>query len=249
MPSSAHARRDSPTLARIPLWFVEVRLRVVNPTVPYIRDLLQIAVWSTTVAVVQMLPAHMIVQRMQSNALAILALPIPVLRRRSSVQVRRIVTDAETPSIIHGRHCLLSFSDGCLVKNGGCDANAVCSHDSKTYAIRCNCRTGFINVGCICNPVCAGTAMTETIKSICSLFLLLLLTDECDVNNGDCGLNAACTHDAKTNAVQCVCQTGYTNIGTRLDVICAGTNHLILPTHPSFSFLFYRQLSSEQRRL
>lgn len=46
--------------------------------------------------------------------------------------------------------------------------------------------------------------------------------DSCTVNNGGCDANAACTHDASTNAVVCTCKTGYTNVGTNGNVVCQG---------------------------
>lgn len=50
-------------------------------------------------------------------------------------------------------HCIL---DSCLVNNGGCGSNAVCSHESTTFAVRCACRTGFVNTGNTTNMVCTG---------------------------------------------------------------------------------------------
>ena len=49
-----------------------------------------------------------------------------------------------------------------------------------------------------------------------------LITDSCNVNNGGCDKNAACTHDSKTFAVICTCKTGYTNVGTEGVVKCEG---------------------------
>lgn len=67
-----------------------------------------------------------------------------------------------------------------------------------------------------------------------SMYHFYMMTDECEINNGECGLNAACSHDPKTNAVVCTCQTGYTNIGTAPDVICAGNK-----INPEFSRLLH----------
>ena len=48
------------------------------------------------------------------------------------------------------------FVDACEVKNGGCDCNAVCSHDSTTYAVVCTCKTGYTNTGSATNVTCTG---------------------------------------------------------------------------------------------
>ena len=50
----------------------------------------------------------------------------------------------------------MNIIDSCLVKNGGCDCNAVCSHDSKTNAVLCNCKTGYTNTGSDSNVICTG---------------------------------------------------------------------------------------------
>lgn len=54
------------------------------------------------------------------------------------------------------------FLDSCEVKNGGCDPNAVCSHDSKSNAVRCSCKGGYTNIGCAYAVVCKG--MTSKLK-------------------------------------------------------------------------------------
>ncbi len=46
--------------------------------------------------------------------------------------------------------------------------------------------------------------------------------DSCQVNNGGCGCQAGCSHDSKTNAVVCVCKTGYTNTATGSGAVCTG---------------------------
>ncbi|CAF3032031.1 unnamed protein product, partial [Rotaria socialis] len=84
----------------------------------------------------------------------------------------------------------MACRDSCAVNNAGCDANAVCSHDAKTNAVVCTCKTGYTNTGSGANIVC---------------------TDSCAVNNGGCGASATCSYDATTNAVKCTCKTGYTN--------------------------------------
>ena len=46
--------------------------------------------------------------------------------------------------------------DACLVDNGGCDCNAICSHDPKTFATVCTCKTGYTNTGSAVNVTCTG---------------------------------------------------------------------------------------------
>ena len=53
-------------------------------------------------------------------------------------------------------------------------------------------------------------------------FLSLIFSDKCEVNNGDCGPNAVCSHDSLTNAATCTCQTGYINTGSQSNVVCTG---------------------------
>lgn len=47
------------------------------------------------------------------------------------------------------------------MNNGGCDANAVCSHESTTNACKCTCKTGFTNTGTGSNVVCTGKVRDE----------------------------------------------------------------------------------------
>lgn len=122
-------------------------------------------------------------------------------------------------------HCI----DSCLVKNGGCDKNADCSHDSKTNAVICTCKTGYTNTGSDSNVICTGTVLfreahwrkerQSTIK--CILHTLSVL-DSCQVKNGGCDCNAICSHEPTTNAVKCTCKTGYTNTGSGSSVNCTG---------------------------
>ncbi|CAF4870712.1 unnamed protein product, partial [Rotaria socialis] len=46
------------------------------------------------------------------------------------------------------------ISDTCTLSNGGCDQNAVCSHDAKTNAAVCSCKTGYTNTGSGSNVIC-----------------------------------------------------------------------------------------------
>lgn len=50
----------------------------------------------------------------------------------------------------------IELIDACEVNNGGCEVNAICSHDPKTYAAKCTCKTGYKNVGSPSNVICKG---------------------------------------------------------------------------------------------
>ena len=47
-------------------------------------------------------------------------------------------------------------TDACDVKNGGCDANALCSHDATTNEVVCTCKTGYTNTGTAPTVTCTG---------------------------------------------------------------------------------------------
>ena len=67
-----------------------------------------------------------------------------------------IVTD------VQASRCFFSFShwtDSCQVKNGGCDANAACSHDPSNNQVLCTCKTGYTNTGSASNVNCTGRTM------------------------------------------------------------------------------------------
>ena len=55
------------------------------------------------------------------------------------------------------------FPDSCTVDNGGCDKNAICSHDKGTFAVVCTCKTGYTNVGTGATVKCEG--QTELVRS------------------------------------------------------------------------------------
>ena len=48
------------------------------------------------------------------------------------------------------------FSDACDVNNGGCHADARCSHDPKTNLVVCTCKTGFVDTDPGSAVVCTG---------------------------------------------------------------------------------------------
>ena len=56
----------------------------------------------------------------------------------------------------NGSAHLSRLAEDCQVNNGGCDINAKCSHDPKTYAVRCTCKTGYVNIGVGAVVVCKG---------------------------------------------------------------------------------------------
>ena len=115
--------------------------------------------------------------------------------------------------------------DSCTVKNGGCDVNAICSHDSKTNAVVCTCKTGYTNTGTDPTVICTGktssTGNNNSIRYVC-IRLSSLFVDSCQVKNGGCDVNAICSHEAGTNAVTCTCKIGYVNVGSSCNVICKG---------------------------
>ena len=118
---------------------------------------------------------------------------------------------------------LLSLTDQCQVNNGGCDSNAICSHDAKTYAIICTCATGYTNTASGSPVVCKGKIeLTSSMVDRCleHEFFSFILTDCCQVNNGGCDPNADCSHNPSTNAPVCTCRTGYVNTGSITNVVC-----------------------------
>ena len=115
------------------------------------------------------------------------------------------------------------FADSCLVKNGGCDVNADCSHDPKTNAVKCSCKIGYSNVGDANNVICNGDFSIFTIaRDVSKKYIIRCFLDSCLVNNGGCDASALCSHDPKTNACQCTCKNGYTNTGSATNVVCTG---------------------------
>lgn len=55
--------------------------------------------------------------------------------------------------------------DSCVVNNGGCGANAICSHDSTTNACKCTCKTGYTNTGSDPSVVCTGIMLPSRRQS------------------------------------------------------------------------------------
>ncbi|CAF3718297.1 unnamed protein product [Rotaria socialis] len=112
-----------------------------------------------------------------------------------------------------------SAHSSCSENNGGCDQNALCSDDPTTGAMKCTCKTGYTNTGCDDKVVCTGMIIFSKMEKFPHHHYI---SDSCTVNNGDCHSNADCSHDATTNAVQCICNTGYTNTGSGSTVVCTG---------------------------
>ena len=68
----------------------------------------------------------------------------------------------------------------------------------------------------------AQVVFTDVNEFFCTKCFLKWISDSCKVNNGGCGMNAICSHDAKTNEVECDCLTGYTNTGSGSTFTCTG---------------------------
>ena len=118
--------------------------------------------------------------------------------------------------------CIRVLSDSCLVNNGGCDVNAICSHNSSNNAAQCTCKTGYTNTGSSSNVICTGKRCCATGRRQVSSRFFAVIADSCLVSNGGCDANAICSHDNKTFDVVCTCKTGYTNTGSAPSVVCTG---------------------------
>ena len=81
-----------------------------------------------------------------------------------------------------GNGIICNDIDECLVSNGGCDSNAVCSNmlGSRT----CTCKMGYTGNGTFCEN-----------------------TDECLTDNGGCSSEANCTDTMGSRT--CNCRSGY----------------------------------------
>lgn len=121
---------------------------------------------------------------------------------------------------IHAHFLNVIISEDCTVNNGGCGINADCTHDPTTHAVICKCENGYTNNGTSTSFVCIGK--TTHIKKT-SLFTNRFVADTCLIRNGDCDVNANCSHAETTNEVKCTCKTGYTNTGSVFNVTCTGT--------------------------
>lgn len=111
-------------------------------------------------------------------------------------------------------------SDSCHVNNGGCNSNATCAHEATTNAVKCVCKAGFTNTGSGSTVICTGKTDAVSYNQYCTSHKSTL--DSCQVNNGGCDRNAVCSRDAKTNVIECLCKTGYTNTGLGATVVCTG---------------------------
>lgn len=48
------------------------------------------------------------------------------------------------------------FQDPCLIDNGGCGINSICSFDEATDSIKCLCKTGYTNTASAAKVNCTG---------------------------------------------------------------------------------------------
>lgn len=67
------------------------------------------------------------------------------------------------------------ISDTCQLCNGGCDADAICSHDPTTNAVVCTCKVGYTNVGIGSTVVCKGNTLLMPNKIRTIVFLSLII--------------------------------------------------------------------------
>ena len=120
------------------------------------------------VTVVIMLIVRMIPTAMQSYAAVKQDTQIRVLR---SHRIAQVLLDNGTMSREH--YFISSFrSDSCNTKNGGCGRNTDCSHDSKTNAVVCTCKTGYTNTGDDTSLTCTGKALQKSNISFVVIYLL-----------------------------------------------------------------------------
>ena len=84
-----------------------------------------------------------------------------------------------------GNGIICNDIDECLVSNGGCDVNAMCSNTLGSRM--CTCKSGYSGNGTYCANI-----------------------DECLTNNGGCSSNANCADTIGSRT--CQCKTGYSGI-------------------------------------
>ena len=123
-----------------------------------------------------------------------------------------------------------SHIDTCFVNNGGCDANAICSHETTNNAVKCTCKTGYVFTGTGSNTTCTGNLypLKHNTEDSCIYPCYHSFSDACQVSNGGCDPNANCSHEKNTNAVVCTCKTGYTDTLSGAGASCTGIdNHLL----------------------
>lgn len=119
---------------------------------------------------------------------------------------------------------MFNIVDICQVKNGGCDADAICSRDPKTQLAKCTCKPGYVNTGSKSRVVCTRMLLVSCWRS-CTTWLLIVSfcsIARCDVKNGGCARNAICSYNLTTHAVICTCRIGFTNTGSGSNMTCTG---------------------------
>lgn len=170
------------------------------------------------VVVAKIPSVHMIQRRLQFDADARSDTPMLVQLLNWTAQVSYNMN-------VHVWFVICSFFsllDSCNINNGGCSANAMCSHDSVTYVAICLCKPGYTNVGSSSNVICTGQNLQWIQMKQDNIFETLSISDSCQVNNGGCETNAICSHDETTFAVICTCKIGFTNVGLNSNVTCQG---------------------------
>ena len=113
--------------------------------------------------------------------------------------------------------------DLCEYKNGGCDNNATCSHDSPIDVANCTCKPGYrdsdpspTNVVCIGKSFCLWGIR-------CIEYMRLDNLDLCEYKNGGCDNNATCSHDSPIDVANCTCKPGYRDSDpSPTNVVCIG---------------------------
>jgi hypothetical protein len=99
--------------------------------------------------------AYAIQHRVRSVAVVKPVTRTQVPRPRSTAQVMKCTETGDVQNVSVWILCIVT-SDSCKVNNGGCDRNADCTHNTTTFAVKCICKTGYVNTGCVCNAFCIG---------------------------------------------------------------------------------------------
>jgi hypothetical protein len=99
------------------------------------------------VAAIATRSVHMIQRQMRSFVRAKLVSPVS-----HRVQALPVLVSASAGSTVP----MTTTVDSCRVQNGGCDMNAICSHEPATNAVVCTCKTGYTNTAVSPSLSCTG---------------------------------------------------------------------------------------------